>query len=1135
MAQRDGPRMPERDPLWYKDAIIYELHVRAFHDSASDGIGDFRGLTEKLDYLQDLGVTAIWLLPFYPSPLRDDGYDIADYTSINPAYGTMRDFKQFVRAAHRRGLRVITELVCNHTSDQHPWFQRARQAAPGSAARDFYVWSDTTERYTDARIIFKDFETSNWAWDPAARAYYWHRFYSHQPDLNYENPQVRKAIFKVMDTWLEMGIDGLRLDAVPYLYEEEGTNCENLPRTHQFLKSLRRHVDDKFEYRMLLAEANQWPEDAVTYLGEGDECHMAFHFPVMPRMFMSIRMEDRFPIIDILSQTPPIPDTAQWALFLRNHDELTLEMVTDEERDYMYRVYARDPEARINLGIRRRLAPLLGNHRRRIELMNGLLFSLPGTPVLYYGDEIGMGDNIYLGDRNGVRTPMQWSADRNAGFSQANPQRLYLPVIVDPEYHYETVNVQAQQGNPHSLLSWTKRLISLRKQFKAFGRGTLEFLYPENRKVLAFVRRYQDETILVVANLSRFVQYAEINLAEFKGMTPTELWGQTEFPPVRDQPYFLTLGPHAFYWFSLQPQHVPEEEPATISEPRRRIPTLVVSGGWESGTQAPAPMLQEGDGWSGLRKLLPAFLQARRWYRGKAKRIKSIELVDATPLAHDDTVSYLTVFQVEYTEGDSDDYLIPMAFATGDRADALLQECPQAVIARMRVKQSGDEGLLYDALVEKGFSKALLRVISQRKRLKGSRGEMLGWTTRAFQHAGAVREGSLEPSVPRLEQSNSSVVYGDQLFLKLFRKLESGVNPDLEMGRFLTERSFGHVPPVAGVLEYVRKKGPPMTAAMLQHFVPGESDAWDYTLETLDSYLAGILASGAEVQEAGASVGTMLDLAEKEAPPLAKDMIGSYLDVATLIGQRTAQLHLALSADSGNPSFAPEPFTSFYQRSIYQTMRSLTTQVFQTMRRVLKDLPEETQRDAGTVLGLEQEILLRFKKVIDRKITAMRIRCHGDYHLGQLIRSGDDFVITDFEGEPARPLSERRIKRSAMRDVSGMLRSFYYAASTAVRTHTEREGSGGEDLAVLRRWAQFWNTWVSSTFLKSYLETAGGATFVPESREELEVLLDAFLLEKAVYEIGYELNNRPGWAIIPIHSIPLLLDPGQTAEGGDGT
>ncbi len=476
------------DDLWYKDGIIYQTHVRAFFDSNGDGIGDFQGLTRKLDYLQDLGINILWLLPFYPSPLRDDGYDIADYTAVNPAYGTLSDFKAFLKEAHRRGIRVVTELVINHTSDQHPWFQKSRRAKPGSPWRDFYVWSDTPDKYSDARIIFKDFETSNWAWDPVAKSYYWHRFFSHQPDLNFENPAVHEALIKALDFWMDMGVDAFRLDAIPYLFEREGTTCENLPETHEYLKRIRRHMDEHHPGRMLLAEANQWPEDSLPYFGDGDECHMAFHFPVMPRMYMSLAMEDRFPIIDIMQQTPPIPENCQWAMFLRNHDELTLEMVTDEDRDYMWRTYAKDAKARINLGIRRRLAPLLDNHRGRIHLMNGLLFSFPGTPIIYYGDEIGMGDNIYLGDRNGVRTPMQWSADRNAGFSRANPQQLFLPVIIDPEYHYEQVNVEAQQSNQYSLLWWMKRLIAMRKRYRALGRGSMEFLHGENRKVLAYVR-----------------------------------------------------------------------------------------------------------------------------------------------------------------------------------------------------------------------------------------------------------------------------------------------------------------------------------------------------------------------------------------------------------------------------------------------------------------------------------------------------------------------------------------------------------------------------------------------------------------------------------------------------------------------
>ena len=621
-----------REPLWYKDAVIYQLHVKAYADSDGDGMGDFDGLTGKLDYLASLGVDTLWLLPFYPSPLRDDGYDIADYSGVNPAYGDLKAFRRFLREAHRRDLKVVTELVINHTSDQHEWFQRARRAKPGSQARNFYVWSETPDKYRDARIIFKDFETSNWSWDPVAKAYYWHRFYHHQPDLNFAEPAVQKAVIQAMDLWFKMGVDGLRLDAVPYLFEAEGTNCENLPATHEFLKKLRAHVDAKFDHRMLLAEANQWPEDSVAYFGDGDECHMAFHFPVMPRLYMALRMEDRFPVIDILEQTPAIPETAQWATFLRNHDELTLEMVTDEDRDYMYRSYAADRRARINLGIRRRLAPLMGNDRRRMELMNSLLCSLPGTPVLYYGDEIGMGDNIYLGDRNGVRTPMQWSSDRNAGFSRANPQRLFLPVIVDPEYHYEAINVEAQEGNPHSLLWWMRRLIALRKRYRAFSRGTIEFLLPANHKVLAFLRRHGDQCLLVVANLSRYVQHVELDLKgmapDAVGATPVELFGRTPFPRVGEWPYLLTLGPHGFYWFSLEHERVEvtaQPEPRHVPAATDSLPSIAGAGDWKQ--------LLGGEGRAALEAALEPILLARRWFGGKARAIRRATVVEMVPLA----------------------------------------------------------------------------------------------------------------------------------------------------------------------------------------------------------------------------------------------------------------------------------------------------------------------------------------------------------------------------------------------------------------------------------------------------------------------------------------------------------------------
>jgi maltose alpha-D-glucosyltransferase/alpha-amylase len=673
------------DPLWYKDAVFYELRVRSFYDSNGDGIGDFPGLTRKLDYLRDLGITTIWLLPFYPSPMRDDGYDISDYTGVHPDCGTLHDFRAFLRAAHERGLRVVTELVLNHTSDQHPWFQRARRSPPGSPYRDFYVWSDTPERYKEARVIFKDFELSNWTWDPVAKAYYWHRFYSHQPDLNYDHPALKRAAFRAVHFWFGLGVDGLRLDAVPYLFEREGTTCENLPETHAFLRELRRYIEANFSNRMLLAEANQWPEDAVTYLEGGKECHMAFHFPIMPRMFMAVRMEDRFPLTDIWAQTPPIEESCQWAIFLRNHDELTLEMVTEEERDFMYRAYARESRMRVNLGIRRRLAPLLGNNRRAMELMNGLLLSLPGTPVIYYGDEIGMGDNIYLGDRDGVRTPMQWSGDRNAGFSATDPQRLILPVIIDHEYHYQTVNVENQEHNLHSMLWWMRRVIALRKKFKAFGRGTVEFLSPENPHVLAFLRMYQDERILVVANLSRFVQYVELDLARFKGMVPVELFGRAEFPAITEKPYLLTLGPHLFDWFSIQ---TPRNAPAVAEVASNEVMRLESSAGWEG--------FMRGEGWEMLSKAMPDFLPRCRWFRSKTRTIKAVRVADTMPLSEGSGGAHLVLANVEYVNAEPETYVIPVAL--GGNGAAPNEEHPELTIAHLRLTGSRNnpvEGRLF--------------------------------------------------------------------------------------------------------------------------------------------------------------------------------------------------------------------------------------------------------------------------------------------------------------------------------------------------------------------------------------------------------------------------------------------------------
>ncbi|HXG59347.1 MAG TPA: maltose alpha-D-glucosyltransferase [Thermoanaerobaculia bacterium] len=1079
------------DDLWYKDGVIYQTHVRAFFDSTGDGIGDFPGLTRKLDYLQDLGVDIIWLLPFYPSPLRDDGYDIADYNAVHPAYGSLADCKAFLREAHRRGLRVITEMVINHTSDQHPWFQKSRNAPAGSPWRDFYVWSDTPDRYRDARIIFKDFETSNWAWDPVARAYYWHRFYSHQPDLNFDNPAVHEAVFKALDFWAEMGVDAFRLDAIPYLFEREGTTCENLPETHEFLRKLRARMDRNHPGRMLLAEANQWPEDSRPYFGSGDECHMAFNFPVMPRMYMALAQEERFPIIDIMAQTPPIPDNCQWALFLRNHDELTLEMVTDEDRDYMWRTYAKDREARINLGIRRRLAPLMGNHRGRIHLMNGLLFSLPGTPIIYYGDEIGMGDNIYLGDRNGVRTPMQWSADRNAGFSRANPQRLYLPVIIDPQYHYEQVNVEAQQNNPASLLWWMKRLIALRRRYRAFGRGSIEFLFPDNPKILAFIRRWEDEVILVVANLSRLVQCFDLDLTPYRGMVPMELSGGTRFPEIGDRPYFLNLGPFAFYWFALQPRRAEEGRGDPVP--------LIAARTWDEIFAA-----RNEDA---LAEAVVRYLRTRRWFGSRTRTISAVSVRDRIPLPRQ--LECLTLIEVEYTEGEPEVYLLPLAIAQPRREE----EHEGMLVARLR-----DGLLLREAVGEEHFDQSLLDAIARRRRWRGEAGSVAGVRTKAFR--GLRGTGPADAHILRAEQSNTAIVYGQKLFLKLFRRLEPGINTDYEMTRFFHEEtSFRNVPAIAGALEY-RGEGEPVTLAILQGYIPSSGDGWRYTLDSIARFFERLQsdAGAAERVMKSSPPASVIGLAHHEVPPLAQETMREYLLDAETLGRRTAQMHLALASRHDIPSVAPEPFTPHYQRSIYQLMRATAVQAFQLLRRHVREQPL-----AAEFLEYEQAVHQRFRRVLDRKIGGQRIRLHGDFHLGQVLHAGNDFVIIDFEGEPARPLSERRIKRSALRDVAGMIRSFHYAPYAVVFGQAPGIVIRTEDAALLEAAARFWHRWASAAYLRAYFEESGAAGHLPATPEERDLLLEVYLLEKAMYEIAYELNNRPEWVRIPLRGALDLL------------
>jgi len=1111
----------EDDPLWYKDAIIYELHVRAFFDSNDDGIGDFAGLTQKLNYLQDLGITAIWLLPFYPSPLKDDGYDIADYMDVHPAYGTLPDFKTFLREAHRRGIRVISELVLNHTSDQHAWFQRARRARPGSPARNFYVWNDNTDRYKDARIIFKDFETSNWTWDALANQYYWHRFYHHQPDLNFKSRDVIRSLMNVVNFWMGMGVDGMRLDAVPYLYERDGTNCENLPETHDFLKQLRKQIDQRFRNRMLLAEANQWPEDAVAYFGQADECHMCFHFPVMPRMFMALRMEDRFPIMDILAQTPPLAETCQWALFLRNHDELTLEMVTDEERDYMYRAYAHDPQMRINLGIRRRLASLLSKDWNRIELMNALLFSLPGTPVLYYGDEISMGDNIYLGDRNSVRTPMQWSADRNAGFSKASPHRLYLPIIIDPDAHYEAFNVETQQNNQYSMLWWIKRLIAMRKRYKAFGRGSLEFLYPDNHRVLAFIRRYQDEVILVIANLSRFVQYAGLDLASFKGTSPVELFGRAQFPPIGDSPYFLTLSPHSFYWFLLTPVETAHDRLGG----QKMAPQVTVQGDWRN--------VFSGKARTTIEERLISYVQTQRWFGGKARQVKSTTFQEIVPVPFNGTQAAITQVQVEYTQEDPETYIVPLAFAIGDRGDHICESSPNSVLAKVIVRnKDGDKsGCLYDAIFDQQFCKSLVDMIARRRHLRGATGEFVATATRAMKNGTSASATNLDVVSMRGEQSNTSIVFGDQWILKLFRKTEVGTNPDLELGYFLTERvGFPHTPPVAGTIEYKTKKGESAAIGILQKYVPNEGDAWRHTLDALSQYFARAVTRPADdLKEIPQSMPFVERLQNTTIPPVAGELIGPYFENIKMLGQRTAELHVALASNTEDQDFTPEPFSVLYQRSLYQSMRNHSGKMFQLLKNNIRTLRGATLDDAIRVLDRQNEVLACFRTLLSRKIMAYRTRIHGDFHLGQVLYTGKDYVIIDFEGEPARPLTERRIKRTPIRDVAGMLRSFHYAAYTSLFGHLGSAMVRPEDLVALEPWAHNWNVWICSMYLSSYVEHAHRGGFLPANRDELNILLNVYLLEKALYELGYELNNRPDWLRIPLTGILQLLQSPEAA------
>ena len=1104
-----APQPAPSDPLWYKDAIIYQLHVKAFFDADDDGVGDFRGLCRKLDYLQDLGVTALWLLPFYPSPLRDDGYDIADYRNINPSYGGMHDFRLFVREAHRRNLRVITELVINHTSDEHPWFQRARRAKPGSPWRDFYVWSDNDQKFPETRIIFVDSEKSNWSWDPVAQAYYWHRFYAHQPDLNFDNPRVFRAVAEIMKFWLDLGVDGMRLDAVPYLIEREGTINENLPETHEILRRLRHELDQRYRDRMLLAEANQWPEDVLQYFGAGDECHMAFHFPLMPRIYMAVSTEDRHPITDIMRQTPDIPDTCQWAVFLRNHDELTLEMVTDRERDYLWTHYAADRRARINLGIRRRLAPLMENDRRRIELLNALLISMPGTPIIYYGDEIGMGDNVFLRDRDGVRTPMQWTFDRNGGFSRADPASLYLPPIMDSVYGFEAVNVEAQSRSPSSLLNWMKRLIAARRARRAFGRGSLRFLYPSNRKVIAYLRAYEDETILCVVNLSRSAQAVELDLAEFRGRRPVELLGRSAFPVIGEASYTLTLQAHSFFWFDLVPD--PQETTGAQTPPPEFV-TLVMPQGW-ADLSRPHNLRQLGT------DIIPAFLPRQRWFAGKDRR-----LLGATVLAQGEIAragppgatadSYLaSVVEAKLGDGSRQLYFLPGAAvwspAESDQRTGLLP------VTLAELRQFRREGALVDALSQDGFALALMEAIASEATLPLDAGAVRCVRTSAYD-AAAVPE---RLTVRRfgVEQSNSSVFFDEYGMLKLYRRLEPGTHPEIEMSRFLAERAaFANTPPPLATLELEiggQDGRQQMALGVLFGFVRNQGDGWTQALGYLTRYLDDAL------------------VASHEQPSELPDPDVFFLALARQVGIRTAEMHRALAEKGGDdPAFAPEPITREDTAAWREALGRDAAAMLAQLGRARPLLPERARAPADRLLAERDRLFAEIRGLLPDDIAAHKTRLHGDYHLGQTIVVQNDFYIVDFEGEPARPLAARRAKSSPLRDVAGMIRSFDYAAAAAVRRLAETRAAAEPRMTEL---AESWRQRAVDGFRAAYRKTMRGCAAYPASKKQARDLTAFFTLEKAVYEIGYELANRPLWVDIPLRGVLAILDRGKAAGGGD--
>jgi maltose alpha-D-glucosyltransferase/alpha-amylase len=1113
-----GP--PLNDKLhWYKDAIIYELHIKAFRDGNGDGIGDFEGLLTTLDYLQDLGVTAIWLLPFYPSPLKDDGYDISDYYHIHPAYGNIEQFKLFLDEAHGRNIKIITELVINHTSDQHPWFQKARRASKGSPDRNFYVWSDDPTKYKDVRIIFQDFEPSNWSWDAVAEQYYWHRFFHHQPDLNFDNPLVQEEILRIIDYWCRMGVDGFRLDAVPYLFEKEGTNGENLPETHVFLKKLRSYVDGHFPGTVLLAEANMWPEDAVAYFGKGDECHMNFHFPLMPRMFMALQMEDRYPITDIYDQTPSIPDICQWAVFLRNHDELTLEMVTDEERDYMYKVYAKDPKARINLGIRHRLAPLLNNNRHKIELLCCLLFSLPGTPVIYYGDEIGMGDNYYLGDRDGVRTPMQWSRDRNAGFSSANPQQLYLPLILDPEYHYESVNAETQKLNTSSLLWFMKRIIHMRKRYKAFGRGNLSFLELENPKVLAFMRIYEEQSLLVIVNLSKFSQPAEIDLSDYKGYSLIEVVSRNKFPKVKeDGCYFFTLAPYAFHWFSIEKK---KDEIHADSD----MPYFELSDWDEIGLQPNIEQLET--------VILPDYLSKTKWFNGLHKILYSLTISKHETVRFSENPVHWMIFDVVYQSGLPETYQLPLSFIPVMEAEKFRETNPKALIASMECNKV--KGFLCDAFFAPSLQHDLMNYMAGNHSIPLEFGKMDFYGN---QHLKEHWKGTdeIRTRIHTSDESNTTITYDHRFLLRMYRKIDISINPDLEITRFLSEKAkFKYMPGFLGAIEWKYGQDAIMLGIM-QTMIENHGDGYTYMQERVNNYIERIMARERSLLNPFEFIGTLVSPAGfDQLPEHLQELLGRHgTEQAQLLGKRTGQMHLAL-ASGEDSAFRPEPFSLHYQRSLYSHMQSLLREAFQNLTRYRKKATGEIARKTDLIIDQRTAMVEEMKKIYARKLDVVKIRIHGNYHLSQVLLTGKDLAIQDYGGDAAHSYSERRLKRAALHDVAAMVISIYEVAHETFRNNDHISKETRSDLLPF---SSLWAHYISGIFIHSWIETVRGSELIPRDPDELAMMIQNYLLlqvlKKLNNDIKYDEEKMPVAFDIILSLLKRNVQPAHAAAESIG-